>query len=174
MAESLQLAPVPFSSLQKWATCLVSTQSLVELTLAASIGLDGDGDSGYPGEDTGFVTSLWTGVLCQGWREGHRFQTDSFLEPAASQRCPASVLSSYFFSLLLRRELPPRVHPPAPDPMWSGTFEGTPMLSAKPGFGGGGFQAPVSTAAPGFHQHTRCSKSRATPAEVFARRGRSC
>lgn len=87
MAEFPQLAPAPSSSLQKCATCLVSTQSLVELTLAASIGLDGDGDSGYPGEDTGFATSLWTGVLWQGWREAHRLQTNSLLEPAAGQRC---------------------------------------------------------------------------------------
>lgn len=60
--------------------CIVNRQSQVELTLAASIGLDRDGGSGNLGEDTGFSTSLWTGELQQGWMEGLRLQTNSLLE----------------------------------------------------------------------------------------------
>lgn len=48
------VSPSTLSSLQKWAMRLISRQSQIELTLAASTGLDGDGGSGYLGEDSVF------------------------------------------------------------------------------------------------------------------------
>lgn len=91
---------------------LVSRQSQVELTLAASIGLDGDGGSGYLGEDSVFDFSLDRSAVT-GLDGGVQAPDQLLLEPTAGQRCWASIPESFFFSLLFRKEFPPRVHPPA-------------------------------------------------------------